>query len=482
MGRPDLTYDGDQLTTSIDKGNKQWVARVDGTDNQYDLDREFVSPYGQGTKVAEIDDGTVIEMCWHSHGGREKGRKYYTALGSELVEIDREHVERVLNARVAIVDADSTYEAHECEQCGDEFASAHGLAVHKALVHGDDGGDETDDIDATPTPSGDQPVAVDGGVVADGGDDESDWDLAAGDRPARNGTRTLVPSDETETRYTGDEHSPKLECCGVTIDMQTSIHRGELKTVRLDPHDPSRASRAGSRDWLFRTALAESDTADLWGEGDVDDPLPGYESETTGDYRQADPEDPRGDGVYARDKSDSPLTGEIADIVTRNGGRIPVDFSATVQNEGYMRDRTWRIYAPGSNPYHIAAAVTDLLNETEGVTEVNVWVSDKTGADIEGKLRATGINYVFNSDDEADLLERALREVRWESGLPLGYQRALEARPSEARRRVDDADLDDGLTDYKTLLRKCHERPGDAWNYYEVSIQAIEEAEVGCYV
>ena len=92
MGRPTIDADdadeSTELTITIDKGNKQWVARIDGTDAQYDLDREFISPYGQGTATETVDDGTVIERCYYSHSGNEKGREYYVVAGGELHEVD----------------------------------------------------------------------------------------------------------------------------------------------------------------------------------------------------------------------------------------------------------------------------------------------------------------------------------------------------------------------------------------------------------
>ena len=160
MGRPDLTLTGNELEITIDKGNKQWVAEITGTDEQYDLDREFIGPYGQGTETVAVDDGTVVEKCWYSHGGREKGREYYVVAGGQLCEIDEATVERALDATVVAIDADSG-RSHECDECGNEFDSAHGLSIHEGMVHDEDG-DEADDVTAAETDGG-QPVVADGG-------------------------------------------------------------------------------------------------------------------------------------------------------------------------------------------------------------------------------------------------------------------------------------------------------------------------------
>jgi len=482
MGQPDLTIDdADELTIEITKGNKQWVARVTDTDDQYDLDRDFISPYGRGTETVAVADGGIVEVCWHSHGGREKGRKYYVVAGGDLCEIDRDQVERALDATVVTIDADSEAQTHDCETCGKTFDNAHGLAVHEGMVHGDEASDATGDDDHTPeTPDVPQPVATDGGTVTDGGNSYTDWDKVAGGEPSRNGTRRIVSGDEAQTPYEGRGWY-KDELLGVGMVVGTGGNDDTIGYVSLKPQVPRRALKATGSEWIARLGVAEGGYDDLHDDGDVDEPLAGYQPETTADYREANPEDPRGDGVYARDSSDDPLTAQIADVVTREGGRIPVDFSAAVQNEGYARSRDWRVYAPGRNPYHVAAAVTDLLQDADGVHTVRVSVADRTAADIADRLRATGIGYVFDRDEEADLIERALRESRWQSGLPSGRQRVLAAAPGEARERADEADWKDKFTDYESLLGRLAKLPGDAWDYYEVTIHIDEEADKPYY-
>jgi len=471
MAAPNVTLDGDELTIEITKGNKQWVAEITGTDAQYDLDRNFVSPYGRGTETVAVETGDIIERVYYSHSGNEKGRVYWIVHEGELVEIDQDNVDDALETPERYYPEPET---HECEECGDEFDSEHGLAVHDGRVH-----DDSDDT-AGSEPEGsadaeDMSVAVaDGGVMTDGGD-ETDWDLVAGDEPSRNGTRRIVTADEARTPHTGrSTHYDQL--LGVTMETGSEYTGDTIQYVRIRPQVPTRARGATGTEWLCRLAVDQGDYDDLYGDRDADDPLPAYQPETTGDYRDADPEDPRGDGVYVRDDADSPLTAEIADVVTREGGRIPIDFSAAVQNEGYARSRDWTVYAPAHNPYHVAAAVTDVLRDAAGVSEIRVHVSDKPASRIASDLRATGIGYIFDRDDEADRIERSLRELRWESGLPVGRQRILQSVPSEARERVQEADFDGQMADYESELRTVHQRPGDAWDYHEVHIHISEEA------
>jgi len=299
-----------------------------------------------------------------------------------------------------------------------------------------------------------------------------------GDEPSRNGTRRIVSTDEARTPYTDSStHYDKL--LGIDMEIGGTYNGDTIQYVNIQPQIPRRPRGATGAGWLCRLAVEQGDYDDLYEDGAADEPLPGYQAETTGDYREADPEDPRGDGVYVRDDADSTLTAEIADVVTREGGRIPIDFSATVQNEGYARSRDWTVYAPAHNPHHVAAAVTDLLRDVDGVSEVSVHVSDKPASRIARNLRANGIGHTFDSygdDSEDDCIERSLRELRWESGLPTGRQRILQVVPSEARERVQATDFDDQLTDYESQLNTLHRRPGNAWDYHEVRIHINEEA------
>jgi hypothetical protein len=172
MAAPNVTLDGDELTVEITKGNKQWVARLDGEDDQYGYDRNFVSPYGRGTERTAVETGAVIEMCYHSHSGREKGRRYWVVVAGELVEIEESEVNRVLGATVVRIDGDSEPESHECEVCGDEFDSAHGLAVHAGMVHSDDAREDEPSAEAD---GGAEQLVTDGGIGAGGGDDDIEW-------------------------------------------------------------------------------------------------------------------------------------------------------------------------------------------------------------------------------------------------------------------------------------------------------------------
>jgi len=318
---------------------------------------------------------------------------------------------------------------------------------------------------------------------ADGGDSATDYDKVAGEPPTRSGKRRFVTSDDARTAYTSDEPgSFDDELAGVNLTAQRSGFNGDtIARASLEPHDPKRPRSAAHIDWLMRTALDESEGYDLHADGEVSDPLLGYEAETTEDYRAADPENPRGDGGYIRDRTDSPLTRQIAELVTRGNGRIPRGFSAHVQNEGYARSRDWTVYAPAPNPYHVAAAVMDLLQEADDVGNVDIHVADETAAEIEQHLRSTMFGYAL---DDEEMVERALRELRWASGLSQGRCRALEVNPSQAREQLVQKGFvgfpDDGDKTEKRAS-KLRQLPGDAWDYHKVTIHIHEEAEQPYY-
>lgn len=91
MGQPSLELTDDGLRIEISKGNKQWVAHITGTHPQYGLDRDFISPRGQGDETVPVEEGMIVEKAWDSHGGKPKGRDYYQVQHGELVLISENH-------------------------------------------------------------------------------------------------------------------------------------------------------------------------------------------------------------------------------------------------------------------------------------------------------------------------------------------------------------------------------------------------------
>jgi len=152
-------------------GNKQWVAVLTDTHPKYNYAREFVAYQKPKTSdrdsgTATVEDGAVIERVRYTHSGKNRKDRFYQLVDGEVYQIDEVDVEAAINGEiVADVPEDET---HECEECGDEFDSEHGVAVHKGIVHSED--EEEDESEAeTETAEVDSENDTRGVAVADGG-------------------------------------------------------------------------------------------------------------------------------------------------------------------------------------------------------------------------------------------------------------------------------------------------------------------------
>lgn len=158
-----------EIYAEADTGNKQWVAVITDTHPTYNYEREFVAYQKPKTSKrdsgrAELTEGDVVEKVRYTHSGKNDTRRYYQFAAGELHEIDETEITQALED--VIVETEP--ETHECEECGDEFDSEHGVAVHAGLVHKDE--DEAaaeSDEEPTATDADSQPA-----IVADGGTDE----------------------------------------------------------------------------------------------------------------------------------------------------------------------------------------------------------------------------------------------------------------------------------------------------------------------
>lgn len=226
-------------------------------------------------------------------------------------------------------------------------------------------------------------------------------------------------------------------------------------------------------------------------DGILTEQYPEYNAQTTQDPRRADIESLADDGGYARDKSTTslsdmkPLTKQIANFTTNNGGRISTDFRAGVQSEGYQRTRRWRVYAPTSNPFVIAAGITDILNDADGIDGINVEVN-KSGIEYSREV-IPRITRVIRQDDEDtvpdDVSNKILRLLQWGDGLD-GEDYAKRADPvaeilseriasDNPREALFNATDDDFRRKYDALGNY----PGDAIRYTVVTIEVFEAAE-----
>jgi len=257
------------LYAESNTGNKQWVAVLTDTHPKYNYDRKFVayqkpktSDRDSGTAIAE--DGAVIERVRFTHSGKNRKDRFYQLVDGEVYQIDEVDVEAAINGEiVADVPEDET---HECEECGDEFDSEHGVAVHKGIVHSDDEVDETDaEEPATAERSTDSASPT---AIADGGTDGEPVEEVLDGGINEVIVRTLSHGYRF-TRGGSDEEVTHIYCGTVENDAEIPI--GDVPPQVFDAledagHNPNRETTAhpAGRD----ISLADSESG---GETDSDD-------------------------------------------------------------------------------------------------------------------------------------------------------------------------------------------------------------------
>lgn len=192
VGGSNMTVElrGNILCAESNTGNKQWVAVLVGTHPQYNYEREFVAyqkpkTTNRDSGTVPVNEGAVIERVRYTHSGKNRKDSYYQLVDGEAHPIDEVDVVAAIEGEIV---PDVEDETHECEECGDEFDSEHGLAVHEGMVHSEDEDDATE---------------ADGGetrtVVADGGVDVSDYDIDPTELDYDESTRSST-KDSTNNR------------------------------------------------------------------------------------------------------------------------------------------------------------------------------------------------------------------------------------------------------------------------------------------
>jgi len=157
-----------KLYAEAQTGNKQWVAVITDTHPKYSYDRNFAAYQKPKTSnrdsgTATVEDGTVIERVRYTHSGKTRKDSFYQLVNGEAHQIDEADVEAALDGEIV---PDIEPETHECDECGDEFGSEHGLAVHQGIKHSDDGIGEVEDEEASATANTENNSRV---MAADGG-------------------------------------------------------------------------------------------------------------------------------------------------------------------------------------------------------------------------------------------------------------------------------------------------------------------------
>jgi len=172
-----VELDGNTISATAKTGNKQWVAVITDTHPKYNYDRDFVAYQKPKTSdrdsgTATVDDGAVIERVRYTHSGKNRTDSFYQLVDGDAYEIDEAEVTAALDGEIV---PDIEEETHECEECGDEFDSEHGLAVHQGIKHSDD---EATDEENTEEPTMTESNTGDTNATAmtDGGQVEVEYD------------------------------------------------------------------------------------------------------------------------------------------------------------------------------------------------------------------------------------------------------------------------------------------------------------------
>ena len=202
-----------------------------------------------------------------------------------------------------------------------------------------------------------------------------------------------------------------------------------------------------------------------------------YTAETTADHRNTSDARKGGDGVYQHDhdRDAEDWNSELAALVTKANGRIPVDFREHIQNEGYARTRTWSVYAHPMNRYRVAADIRDLFRDKPEVEDVSVELATETGKRMGDRLaRKIERETREREDVDQEVIDRAVEDIRWERGLPREMIRDLRDPPNAREIIEENTEDTDSL---KQDVMNVSRHPADAWEYHEIYISVYETAD-----
>lgn len=214
----------------------------------------------------------------------------------------------------------------------------------------------------------------------------------------------------------------------------------------------------------------------------TNDPIEGYDAETTEDYRHIDnPIIGGGDGIYNDDVIET-LIDEITSLSTKHGGRVPTTLT-TIENDGHIRHAKWTVYAPADNPYHLAAALQDILNTTDEIKDGHVEVGE-TGRQKEATLVRQYQTEMFglDIDDEtaSDIVSKLTRIIRWGHGVEDDAEK-IEIESWLKANAPDDIlnpHSDRWDQNHYRAHEACCRHAGDAWDHVKIDISWTQEADV----
>jgi hypothetical protein len=164
------------LYAEANTGNKQWVAVLTDTHPKYNYDRDFAAyqkpkTAARDSGTATVEDGAVIERVRYTHSGKNRKDQFFQLVDGEVYRIDEADVVAAIGGEIVAdtPDDDDDGETHECEECGDEFDSEHGLAVHQGIVHSEDEEEDVSEDEEADAGEMDSDSDTRGVAVADGG-------------------------------------------------------------------------------------------------------------------------------------------------------------------------------------------------------------------------------------------------------------------------------------------------------------------------
>lgn len=376
----ELTIGGSNMTVELDNntlsaeantGNKQWIAIITDTHPTYNYDREFVAYQKPKTSnrdsgTATVEDGAVIERVRYTHSGKTRKDRFYQLVDGEAHEIEEADVTAALDGEIV---PDIEQETHECEECGDEFDTEHGLAVHQGLKHSDD--EETESNTEEPTMTKANTGDTTATAMTDGGTDtEPVEDVLDGGineiivRTLSHGYRfTKGGSDDVTHVY-----------CG-TVENEREIPIGEVPSNVFDAledagHTPNRETtpHPAGRD----ISLADSDTDNDGGS----EPIADGGTETIRNAREVRDSDEEvryysaGGTLYAyRDDGEHVVVSRGNEPRTSWTKRVPAEREAVIEGDHLWTipdNWTHRVKITGAGEaryaiYHIPETGVDVL-------------------------------------------------------------------------------------------------------------------------
>lgn len=446
MGSPTLDADGDKLAITIDKANKQWVARIDGTDPEYDYEREFVSPYDQGTTTVAIEDGDVFERVWYSHGGREKGREYYVVAGGDLCEIPEAQVERALEATVVeITDVRDAAAAGPATTAGEADAAA-------------DGGQQA----TIEVPAADVNALLD------------EWAVPGADH--------IDATEVATVRFFRDGGEPEGRLTDEGRAATGDAHYDSAGYIRLDlGGDPGPWLGLGSFDALAEELRAVD--ADQGSEPDPDVRTDGGQQQagrsTTTDLEAVEQwhRGIRGDGGYATTGGNVQHT--VFEAALEAGGRVPIEEGVSVHNEGYLASVTVPVYVPDANAF--PARVEDHVTETIA-SDTQVDVHPRAQGDEVVQAFRDGAADRFTADEVSSIVANAMAHP----ATPMECGQVFEDVESDGPRLPEIVVADAGEADAIGAGKKRHQTTLQAYFYELLNVHPqtrdLHRVEVAVHV